>query len=79
MLSGDKHTRFFWCYTHHGILTEGEGSVKLTSLYKLVQISSFDIENIDYLCYETSYYKKEVNYTEPFTSVSAPICSPKWG
>jgi hypothetical protein len=52
-----------------GILTEGEGSVQLTSLCLLVP---FDIANIIYLFYQTSYLNEEVNCTEPSPSVSVP-------
>jgi hypothetical protein len=46
-----------------GILTEGEGSVQLTSLCLLVPFGPFDIENIIYLFYQTSYLNEEVNCT----------------
>ncbi len=52
-----------------GSLTEGEGSVQLTSLFRL---APFCIENIIYVCYKTSYLKEEVNCTEPFPLVSIP-------
>ncbi len=54
-----------------GNLTEVEGSVQLTSLYKLVQISSFSIEIIQ-LCYKTSFLNQEVNCTELPRSVNVP-------
>jgi hypothetical protein len=44
-----------------GILTEGEGSVQLTSLYKLVEIANIIFLN-----------NEEVNSTEPSPSVSLP-------
>jgi len=28
-------------------------------------LAHFNIENIIYLCYETSYFNKEINCTEP--------------
>ncbi len=55
-----------------GNLTEGEGSVQLTSLYKLVQISSFLFEIIIQLCYKTSCLNQEVNCTELPRSVNVP-------
>ncbi len=54
-----------------GNLTEVEGSVQLTSLYKLVQISSFLIEIIQ-LCYKISYLILDVNCTELSSSVNVP-------
>ncbi len=52
-----------------GSLIEGERSVRLTSLYKLVYISSFNIENSFYLFYKTSDLNEEVNCTEPSPSL----------
>jgi hypothetical protein len=43
-----------------------EGSVLLTYF----RLASFYIENIIYLCYNTSYLSSEVNGTEPSPSVS---------
>ncbi len=48
-----------------GSLTEREGSVQLTSLFKKVQISSFYFEYITYLFHRTGYLNEEVNSTEP--------------
>jgi hypothetical protein len=55
-----------------GSLTEREGSVRLTTLYKQVQCSVFSIKNIIYQCYKTTYLIEEVNCNEPFPSVSVP-------
>ncbi len=55
-----------------GILTEGEGSVQLTSLYKPVQISRFNAENIHFLLYTTNYLNEEVKRTGPSPSVRVP-------
>jgi len=44
------------------MITEGEGSVQLASLYYLVQIS----------CFKRCYLNEEVNCTEPSTSVTIP-------
>ncbi len=55
-----------------GNLTEVEGFVQLTSLYKLVQISSFLIEIIIQLCYKISYLILDVNCTELSSSVNVP-------
>jgi hypothetical protein len=52
-----------------GSLTEGEGSVRLTS--SLDQLL-FYIENIINLFYKTSYLNEEVNSTEPSPLVSIP-------
>ncbi len=46
-----------------GTLTEGEGSVRLTSLHELVQISCFLTETIFF--YRTTYLNDEVNRTDP--------------
>ncbi len=51
-----------------GNLTEREGLVQLTSLYYLVWISSFYIENTIYLFNKTSY----LNCTDPSLSVRVP-------
>jgi hypothetical protein len=59
----------------HGILTEGEGSVQLTSLYYLVQISCF-LNYYDFL-YKRAYLNKEVNCTEPFRLVLVAWFVPK--
>jgi hypothetical protein len=57
-----------------GTLTEGEGSVQLTSKYRL---TAFDITNINYLFSKFTYLHlpyEEVNRTEPSRSVSVPWC-----
>ncbi len=56
---------------HHGILTEGEGSVQLTSLFWLQQTL--------FTLYKTSYLNEEVNRTEPSPSVSVPWFHPRTG
>ncbi len=65
----------------HGSLTEGEGSVQLTSLYFLFEISSLLYWKL-YLPFftRTSYLNEEVNCTEPSPSVSVPWLSlfKKW-
>jgi hypothetical protein len=48
--------------TMQRILTEGEGSVRLTSLYKLVMISYFFAVFFN----KTSFLNMEVNRTESF-------------
>jgi hypothetical protein len=58
--------------TPQGTLTEGEDSVRLTSLFQLVKISSFL-----YLKHYLPFFKQaalseEVNGTEPSLSVSVP-------
>jgi len=56
---------------HHGILTEGKGSVQLNSMYWLVQISCFwYLENVFF--YKTSYLNEEVNHTEYSPLVRVP-------
>ncbi len=57
---------------YQGTFTEGDSSVRLTSLYYLVCISSFYIGNTIYLCYKTSYVSEEVNCTKLFLSVGGP-------
>ncbi len=60
------------CYIlAQGSLTEGEGSVQLTSLYLLVQIA-FMLQLLFNFFYKTSYLNEEVNSTEPSPSVSFP-------
>jgi hypothetical protein len=54
---------------HQGSLTKEEGSVRLTSLYLLVQVSCCYTENICFLFYKTSYLFKEVNCSVSFPSV----------
>jgi hypothetical protein len=46
-----------------GILTEGEGSVQLTSLYLLVKSAGFDIANI--INFFTKHLKEEDNHAQP--------------
>jgi hypothetical protein len=55
-----------------GSLTEGKGSVQLTSLYRLVRISFFLCWKYYLPFYKTSYLNEEVNRTEPSGSVSVP-------
>ncbi len=57
---------------NQGILTEGEVSVQLTSLYLLVSSAPFNIENIIFLCYITSYLNEEDNCTEHSLLISVP-------
>ncbi len=52
-----------------GILTKGKGSVQLTSVYLLVQTSSFSIL---IFFYKTTYFNEEFNCTEPSHSVRIP-------
>jgi hypothetical protein len=44
-----------------GILTEGEGTVQLTSLYELVHTDA-----TFFFRYTATYFKEEVKRTEPF-------------
>ncbi len=53
-----------------GILTEGEGSVQLTSLYKFWNIC-FAYWNYIFLFYKTTFLKDEVNRTDPSPSGKA--------
>jgi len=55
-----------------GTLTEGEGSVLLTSLYLLFWISSFYIKNIIYFFTKQETIIKEVNCTESSPPLSVP-------
>ncbi len=57
-----------------GTLTEGEGSVQLTSFYWRALISCFWYwKNMWFLhFYKTSYLNKEVNHAEPSPSVRVP-------
>jgi hypothetical protein len=52
-----------------GDLTEGEGSVQLTSLFTKLRLAALYVENIN-LCYTTRYLNEEVNCTELSPSVS---------
>ncbi len=51
---------------------KGKGSVHLTSLYLLVQISCFLYGKNYLLFYKTSYLNEDINRTEPSPSVSVP-------
>jgi hypothetical protein len=51
-----------------GIHAEGEGSVRTTSLNRLLFIRKKYISLLE----KTSYLNKEVNCTEPFPSVKVP-------
>ncbi len=55
-----------------GILTEGEGSVRLTSSHQLVQISCFSNWNCTFIFYKTTHINEEVNCTEPSLSARVP-------
>jgi hypothetical protein len=57
---------------HQGSLTEWEGSVPLTSMYQLLNISSFFEKILFTIFYISSYLNEEVNCTSP--SVSIPCC-----
>jgi hypothetical protein len=62
-----------WHYTHQGTLTEGEGSVQLTSLVLTSLDQLFLIMQTLFTFYKMScYLNEEVNRTEPSPSVSAP-------
>jgi hypothetical protein len=71
------HHRFIdsvsnWNEIIQGSLTEGEGSVQLTSLYQF-RSAAFHIENINiYLYYKTRCLNEEVNCTESSPSVRLP-------
>jgi hypothetical protein len=49
---------------NQGSLTKWEGSVQLTSLRKLLYISTFNIEYVIYIFIKTSYLSEEVNCTK---------------
>jgi len=55
-----------------GTLTEGEGSVRLTSRYYLVISARFYVEYIIHLYYKTSYLHEEIICTGDSPSVSLP-------
>jgi hypothetical protein len=55
-----------------GSLTEGEGSLQLTSLAELVLYQLIFFENVIHLYHKTSYPNEEVNCTEHVPSVSIP-------
>ncbi len=55
-----------------GSLTEREGSVQFTSLYKLVQIGCFLFGTVLFSLYKTTYLNEEVNRTDPSPSVRLP-------
>jgi hypothetical protein len=57
---------------NQGILTKGEGSVQLTSLFLSVKISCFPDWNFIFIFYKTTYLNEEVNCTEPSPSVGVP-------
>ncbi len=60
---------------HHllqGPLTEGKGSVRLISSTNQLRLAHSYVENIIYICYQTSYLNEEVNCTEPAPSDSVP-------
>ncbi len=57
-----------------GSLSEGEGSVQLTSFTNQFRSAAFYTENIIYLCYKTSCLGEELNCTAPSPSVSVPWC-----
>jgi hypothetical protein len=54
-----------------GILTEGEGSVRLTS-WVLTSLDLLLFTFKIYVLYKTSYLNEEVNCTEPFPLVRVP-------
>jgi hypothetical protein len=53
-------------------LTEGEGSVQLTSLSLLVKISCFSYWSYIFPFLQTTYLNEEVNRTQPSPSVRVP-------
>jgi hypothetical protein len=55
-----------------GSLTEREGSVQFTSLYKLVQIACFLFGTVLFSFYKTTNLNEEVNRTDPSPSVRLP-------
>ncbi len=55
-----------------GSLTEVEGLVQLTSLYKLISVIYYINQNIIYIFHKTSYLNEEVKCTQPSPSVSIP-------
>jgi hypothetical protein len=56
----------------HGILTEGEVSVQLTSFHEVVWNSCFNAEKYFLLFNKTSYLNEEVKCTEPSIIVRVP-------
>ncbi len=65
-------------YLLQGILTEGKGSVQLTSLYLLAYISHFFLsKNIIYIINKTHYLNEEVDSTEPSPSVRGHCLPPR--
>jgi hypothetical protein len=63
----------FCCESQQGTLTEGEGSVQLTSLSDQIRSDAFVITNIFFLFLKkTSYLNEEVKRTEPSSLVSIP-------
>ncbi len=63
----------FCCESQQGTLTEGEGSVQLTSLSDQIRSDAFVITNIFFLFFLTSYLNEEVKRTEPSSLVSIPL------
>jgi hypothetical protein len=61
---------------NQGILNEGDGSVRLTSLSQLVQIGCFCTESIHSFFYKTSFLVKEVNCTEHFPLSKGSLVEP---
>jgi hypothetical protein len=59
-----------------GIVTEGEVSLRLTSLYWLVQINCVSYWNYIFLFCKTTYLNEDVNCTEPSPSVRFPWILP---
>jgi len=72
---GELATKADFPTSWEGILTDGEGSARLTSLYRLVQISCFSYWNYIFLFYKTTYLNEEVNCSEPSPSVRVPCRS----
>ncbi len=61
-----------------GSLTEGEGSIQLIFLYKLVSISYFLIENFVNLSYKICYLKRRLTVVSPpFIAIQAKLVTVK--
>ncbi len=60
------------CGEIQGVLTEGEVSVQLTSLYQLVKINSLYDWNFLFLSPKQAILNKEANCTEPSPSIRIP-------
>ncbi len=56
-----------------GILLKGKARYSSPPCTDWFRSAAFDIENIIYFFYKTSYLNEEVNCTEPYPSVSVPV------